>query len=56
MHGMSTPVVIENPIELEPVTIDSFIADLEVTSAAGAARRAAFIEQLAAAPRRRIFD
>jgi hypothetical protein len=56
MHGMSTPLVIENPMDLEPVTADTFISDLDVTSTAGAARRAAFIEQLASAPRRRIYD
>jgi hypothetical protein len=56
MHRMSSPLVIENPMDLEPVTADTFISDLDATSKAGAARRAAFIEQLAAAPRRRIYD
>ena len=56
MRGMSTPNVIESPIELEPVTADTFIDDLDLTSAAGTARRAAFVAQLLTSPRRRIFD
>jgi hypothetical protein len=56
MHGMSTPLVIEAPMQLEPVTDDDFVADLDMPSKACVARRAALIEQLASAPRRRIYD
>ena len=56
MHGMPTPLVIEAPMQLEPVTDDDFIADLDMPSKACVARRAALIEQLASAPRRRIYD
>jgi hypothetical protein len=53
MAGMSTPLVIEAPIQLEPVTADTFIADLD---AAGEERMRAFLERLAASPRRLIYD
>jgi hypothetical protein len=53
MHGMSTPLVIEAPIQLEPVTADTFIADLDTV---GEASRTALLERLAASPRRRIYD
>ena len=56
MHGMSTPLVIEAPLQLEPVTVDTFIADLDARSMGGEARLRAFLERLAASPQRRIYD
>jgi hypothetical protein len=53
---MSTPIVIEAPIDLEPVSSDPFVADLERRSSAVEARTAAFIERAAASPHRRIYD
>jgi hypothetical protein len=53
MHGMSIPLVIEAPIQLEPVSADTFIADLDT---AGEDRRTALLERLAVSPRRRIYD
>ena len=52
MHGMSTPLVIEARIQLEPVIADPFIADLDTADD----RRTALLERLVAAPRRRIYD
>jgi hypothetical protein len=43
-------------MQLESVTADDFIADLDMPSKDGAARRAALIAELASAPRRRIYD
>jgi hypothetical protein len=48
---MSTPTVIESPLRLEPVTADSFVADLEHPTSESELRLVA-----AAASRRRIFD
>lgn len=56
MHRMSTPLVIEAPMQLEPVTIDDFIADLDTSLMAGDARLTAFVERLVASPHRRIYD
>ena len=56
MHDVSTPLVNEAPIPLEPVTADTFVADLDVASMAGASRLTSFLERLAASPRRRIYD
>jgi hypothetical protein len=53
---MSTPIVIEAQIELEPVTSDPFVADLERRSSAVEARAAAFAERVAASPHRLIYD
>jgi hypothetical protein len=53
MPGMSTPTVIEAPFKFEPVTADTFVADLDRCRDP---RVAAFVAQLAAAPRRRIYD
>jgi hypothetical protein len=52
MLGMSTPTVIENPLRLESVTADPFVADLERPMSESELRLVA----VAAAPRRRIFD
>lgn len=52
MLGMSTPTVIENPLRLESVTADPFVADLERPMSDADLR----LVTLAAAPRRRIFD
>jgi hypothetical protein len=54
MPGMSTPSVIENRIELEPVTSDTFVADL--TEPHGDGRGAALLALAAGTPRRRIYD
>ena len=51
---MSTPSVNEIRIELEPVTADSFVADLAQPDGDG--RVAALLALTAAAPRRRIYD
>ncbi len=53
MPRMSTPTVIEARIALEPVTADTFVADLEGPATE---RVAAFLVQAATAPRRRIYD
>lgn len=50
---MFSPTVIEAPMHLEPVTSDTFIADLERPAFETSVRLA---EQVAAAPRRRVFD
>ena len=52
MRGMSTPIVIEAPLKLEPVTADPFVDDLDLGH--DGALAAAFVERLAASPRRRI--
>jgi hypothetical protein len=54
MPSMSTPIVTEGPFDLEPVTADPFVADLDQRRADS--RVAAFLERLAASPRRRIYD
>ena len=54
MRGMSTPTVIEAPLKLEPVTSDPFVDDLD--SSRDGTLVAAFVERLAASPRRRIYD
>jgi hypothetical protein len=51
MQGMSTPNVVESPLNLEPVTADSFVADLDRPPSESVLRLLA-----AAMPRRRIFD
>ena len=53
MPSMSTPIVTEAPFKLEPVTADTLVADLDLERDP---RVAAFVERLAAAPRRRIYD
>ena len=52
MLGMSTPTVTENPLRLESVSTDPFVADLERPVTESELR----LVVLAAAPRRRIFD
>lgn len=52
MPCMSTPTVIESPLQLEPVTADPFVADLERPVSEFDVRLVA----AAAASRRRIFD
>jgi hypothetical protein len=52
MPRMFTPTVIEAPIELEPVTADTFVADLSQPSRAAAA----LLASAAASPHRRIYD
>jgi hypothetical protein len=52
MLGMSTPMVIESPLQLEPVSADPFVADLESAASESELRLLA----AAAASRRRIFD
>jgi hypothetical protein len=51
MQGMSTPNVVESPLNLEPVTADSFVADLDRPPSESVLRLLA-----SATPRRRIFD
>jgi hypothetical protein len=51
MLGMSTPMVIESPLQLEPVTADPFVSDLERPATESELRLVP-----AAASRRRIFD
>jgi hypothetical protein len=51
---MSTPIVIEAPLKLEPVTADPFVDDLDLGR--DGALVGAFVERLAASPRRRIYD
>lgn len=48
---MSTPKVVEAPLRLEPVTQDSFVADLNRPPSESVIRLLA-----SSAPRRRIFD
>ncbi len=50
---MFTPTVIEARLELEPVTADPFVADLDQPATD---RVAAFLVEAATAPRRRIYD
>jgi hypothetical protein len=50
--GMSTPMVTEAPLRLEPVTADPFVTDLEHPASDSELRLIA----AAAASRRRIFD
>ena len=52
MPRMFTPTVIEAPLELEPVSADTFVADLSQPSPAAAA----LLASAAASPRRRIYD
>jgi hypothetical protein len=52
MLGMSTPTVSESPLRLEPVTADSFVADLDRPASDFELRLVA----AAAVTRRRIFD
>lgn len=52
MRGMSTPMVIESPLRLEPVTADPFVTDLEHPASESELRLVA----AAVASRRRIFD
>ena len=57
MPGMSTPIVIEAGIALEPVTADPFVADLvDYRSPEAAARVADLLARAATGPRRRIYD
>jgi hypothetical protein len=53
---MSAATVIEAPLNLEPVSPDSFIADLEPRSPDAQARRTELVQRVAVAPRRRIYD
>lgn len=53
---MFAPTVVEAHIELEPVTSDPFIADLDGPSYDTQARLAAFAERGATAPSRRVYD
>jgi hypothetical protein len=52
MLGMSTPMVIEAPLHLEPVTADPFVVDLEHPASESELRLVA----AAASSRRRLFD
>ena len=52
MPRMFSPTVIEAPLELEPVTADTFVADLSQPSGAAAA----LLASAAASPQRRIYD
>ena len=52
MPRMFSPTVIEAPLALEPVTADTFVADLSRPSPAAAA----LLASAAAAPHRRIYD
>jgi hypothetical protein len=53
---MSAAVVIEAPLNLEPVSPDTFIADLEPRSRDTHHRPDELVQGAAIAPRRRIFD
>jgi hypothetical protein len=53
---MFTATVTEAPLNLEPVSPDSFIADLEPRSRDAHARPAELVQDAAIAPRRRIYD
>jgi hypothetical protein len=53
---MFAATVIEAPLNLEPVSPDSFIADLEPRSRDAHARADELVQGAAAAPRRRIYD
>ena len=52
MPCMSTPTVIENPLRLESVSADPFVADLERPVSESELR----LVVAAAAPRRRVYD
>ncbi len=52
MPSMFTPTVIAAPLELEPVTADTFVADLSRPSSAAAA----LLARAAASSHRRIYD
>ena len=56
MPSMSTPVVIEARVQLEPVAPDTFVADLDLHSADAEARLAALRRRAATMPSRRIYD
>jgi hypothetical protein len=56
MPLMSAAIVIEAPLNLEPVSPDSFIADLEPRSPDAHARITELAQRAAAGPRRRIYD
>jgi hypothetical protein len=53
---MSAATVIEAPLNLEPVSPDSFIADLEPRSPDAQARATELAQRTAVAPGRRIYD
>jgi hypothetical protein len=53
---MSAAIVIEVPLRLEPVSPDSFIADLDSRSRDEEARASERAQRAAVAPRRRIYD
>jgi hypothetical protein len=53
---MSAAIVTEAPLNLEPVSPDSFIADLEPRSPDAHARITELAQRAAVAPRRRIYD
>jgi hypothetical protein len=53
---MSGAIVIEAPLRLEPVSPDTFIADLEPRSKDAQARATELVQHAAVAPRRRIDD
>ena len=53
---MPAATVIEAPLNLEPVSPDSFIADLEPRSPDAQARLAELVQRAAVAPGRRIYD
>ena len=56
MPSMSTPIVIEAQVQLEPVGRDTFVADLDPHSPDAEARLAALRRRAAAMPSRRIYD
>ena len=53
---MTAATVIEAPLNLEPVSPDSFIADLEPRSPDAQARPTEHMQRAAVAPGRRIHD
>jgi hypothetical protein len=53
---MSPATVTEARLQLEPVTADPFIADLDRDAEADKAGLASLASRVAAAPRRRIYD
>jgi hypothetical protein len=56
MSSMFAPMVTETPPTLEPVTVDTFIADLDHRSGDTNVRPAALRKRAATAPRARIYD
>lgn len=56
MPGMAAPTVTEWPLRLEPVADDPFVADLDPRSDEADLRVAVYLDRVARAPRRRIFD